>query len=257
MKIYTLLAKKQKRRTGLSRSEEMRFYLANREVLAGIPKFSKFYTLTNYEFDLIRANIVIQALLNKKAFEAEADNWRIYVKDDFFDKKAYYEAISSKIVECPYFLENDIKIFIPVFARAINLLYQQEPEKLIDEPYLSMRKNFHGAIVDPFDTYGADLYNSYFTRLVKISSNGRESAYFHYDTNKIYIINSQGRLDETITLFDKFMKKVSYSHMLERLTPVADAYLNNDKHAFIENLYNSHFISSKMLYLIRRRKATN
>ncbi|MBO4703633.1 MAG: hypothetical protein J5617_02245, partial [Bacilli bacterium] len=105
--------------------------------------------------------------------------------------------------------------------------------------------------VDPFDTYGSELYNSHFSRLVKVKQEDKETAFFHYDTNTIYFVNEQGRLDGTVVLFDRYLRRPSYSHMLERIRPVVDAYFNFDREGFINALYDNGFISSHLLHLIR------
>ena len=73
----------------------------------------------------------------------------------------------------------------------------------------------------------------------------------HYDTNTIYFINEQGRLDASIVLFDRYIRHPNYSHMLERIKPVVDAYFDFDREGVINALYDNGFISSHLLHLIR------
>ena len=114
--------------------------------------------------------------------------------------------------------------------------------------------NFENATVDPFDTYGAELYNSYFTSLIKISTNGRTTTFFHYDTNTLYFVNDQGRLDTKLVLFDKYIKKPVTSHMIERLVPVTEAYYANDKLRMLIALRDNKFISMQMFKILTDRK---
>ena len=81
-----------------------------------------------------------------------------------------------------------------------------------------------------------------------------EIAYFHYDTNTIYIVNSQGRLDLKIVLFDKYIRRPVYNHMLERITPVVEQYFANDRQNFIKSLLDNKFISNKMFHILSNKK---
>ena len=132
--------------------------------------------------------------------------------------------------------------------------YDDNPEKLLSEPYSSLMTTFEDACIDPFDTYGAELYNSYFTSLVKIGAQKHETAYFHYDTFTIYIVNDQGRLDNQIVLFDKYIKRPVHTHMLERITPVVNAYFANDRTGMINALKDNKLISSKMQKILLDQK---
>ena len=120
-------------------------------------------------------------------------------------------------------------------------------------PYTDLLKSFSGLVIDPFDTYGAELYNTHFTRLVKIASHENATAFFHYDTFTIYVINDQGRLDTKIVLFDRYMKKIVTTHMLERIKPVVEAYFENNVEKFIKSLEENGFISSKLLFKITHK----
>ena len=100
-----------------------------------------------------------------------------------------------------------------------------------DPTTILFTENFKDTVIDPFDAYGNELYNSHFSRLVKIRSEDKETAFFHYDTNTIYFVNEQGRLDASIVLFDRYIRHPNYSHMLTRIKPVVDAYFNFDRTA--------------------------
>ena len=168
------------------------------------------------------------------------------------DHSKFVNTIKERMVDEPYYLDDKNKIYIPFFSKSLNQLYVKEPEKLLEVPYVDLKDNFVDNVIDPFDLYGAELYNSLYTRLMKILSNGKEVAYFHYDTNTIYIINNQGRMDAKLVLFDKYIKNPSYNHMLERVKPVCKAYFDNDRSALINALYENGFISNKIIQLINK-----
>ena len=251
-RLLKYIASKAKKRTTFEQSEEFQFFLDNRHFLTRLPKFSAFYEPGDEPFNVIRANVVLYSYINKMTMEAEIINLKSYISGSSKSNRAnfvksYHEIISEQ----PYFQDGKDKIFIPFFTRSLNQIYHDDPEKLLDYPYNGLMDNFKDTVIDPFDTYGSELYNSHFSRLVKVKTEGKETAFFHYDTNTIYFVNDEGRLDTSVVLFDRYIRHPIYSHMLERIKPVVDAYFAFDREAFIRALRDNGFISSHMLHLIR------
>lgn len=256
-RLFKYLDKKQKKRKSFEKTDEYRFFLTYRNMLFKYPKFRFLYEFHN-EFDIFRANVIIQGLINKKLFEDEINSIQNYASlFQEFTEETFKSKLQERTIDQPYLLVENIKIYIPFFAKNINLLYYNEPEKLLAFPYNQLFTSFQNSIVDPFDTYGDALYDSHFARLVKLGTNGKETAYFHYDLNYVYIVNAQGRLDVKIVLFDKYIKKTNTRYMLERLQPVIDAYFANDRKLFIENLHKNQFISHKMVEKINKKSKNN
>ena len=251
--LFNYIARKAKKRTNFEKSEEFRFFLDNRHLLNKIPRFIHFYDMDNDPFDIMRANIILQAYLNKNKMEQEVHNLSTYINPNKKNHAHFLKSFHEIISEQPYFLDGKDKIFIPFFTRSLNQIYIDDPEKLFTYPYDGLMENFKDTVIDPFDTYGSELYNSHFSRLVKIKQEGKETAFFHYDTNTIYFINEQGRLDTSVVLFDRYIRHPSYSHMLERIRPVVDAYFAFDREAFLNALHDNGFMSSHLLHLIRFR----
>lgn len=256
-KLFDYIASRAKRRKGFEKSEEFRFFLDNRHLLTKIPRFVNFYDVENDPFEIMRANIILQAYLNKAKMEEEIRNLSSYInvnnkKNHAQFLKSFHEIISEQ----PYYQEDKNKIFIPFFTRSLNQIYHDEPEKLLVYPYDGLADNFKDTVIDPFDTYGSELYNSQFSRLVKVKQDGKETAFFHYDANTIYFINEEGRLDASVVLFDRYLRRPNYAHMLERIKPVIDAYFAFDREGFIRALRENGFISSHLLHLIRFRDWT-
>ena len=251
MNLFELLEKKQKYRRPFSSGEEFRYFIERRHLLGAFKRFAHLYDSEENEFDIIRANILLQGLENKKTFEEEIININNHGR---FEHAQFVEALKERTIDKPYYEENDIKIYMPFFSSALNEIYVNEPERLLSLPYSDLMTNFENATVDPFDTYGAELYNSYFTSLIKISTNGRTTTFFHYDTNTLYFVNDQGRLDIKLVLFDKYIKKPVTSHMIERLVPVTEAYYANDKLRMLIALRDNKFISMQMFKILTERK---
>ena len=250
--LLEYIARKAKKRTDFEQSEEYRFFLENRHFLTKIPRFTHFYEEGLEPFSVMRANVILYAYLNKTRMETEANSLKGYINTNNKNNhanfvKSFHEIISAE----PYYQEGQKKIYIPFFTRALNQIYFDEPEKLLTSPYAGLKDKFQDTVIDPFDTYGSEIYNSHFSRLVKVMKVDKETAFFHYDTNTIYFVNEQGRLDATIVLFDRYLRHPNYSHMLERIRPVVSAYFNYQREEMVQALYNNGFLSSRLLHLIR------
>ena len=250
--IFNYIASKAKRRNAFKQSEEYHFFLDYRHHLTKMNRFTYLYDSLDDDFSVMRANIILYSYLNKKSMEAEIDNLKGYINTNNKNNHAnFLKAFHELIADKPYHQDGSNKIYIPFFTRALNQIYYNDPEKLLNPPYVGLLNEFNETIIDPFDTYGSELYNSPFTRLVKIKTDGKETAFFHYDTNTIYFVNEEGRLDARLVLFDRYIRRPNYSHMLERIRPVVDAYFAFDRMGMIRELHNNGFISSHLLHLIR------
>ena len=254
MKIFDYLEKNQKKRTTFAKSEDYKFYSKNRSLLAKLPQFSYLSSGKESDFRIIRANIIIHGLINKQIIEEEVKNLVKYTEShQILTHEDFVETLKERILTNPFLDEKEGRIYIPFFPKSINSLYLNEPEKLNEYPFTDLLRSYTGLIIDPFDTYGNELYNTHFTHLVKVGSHKNVAAFFHYDSCAIYMINDEGRLDGKVVLFDKYMKKVTTNHMLERIRPVVQAYFDNDKKRFVEILAENSLISSKMQFKLNRK----
>ena len=251
--LFTYIARKAKRRKTFESSEEFHFFIEHRHILMHFPQFIHFYDTENDPFQMMRANIILQAFINKMKMEEEAANLDKYLDSSKKNHDNFVKSFHEIISELPYYEEENDKIYIPFFPRSLNQIYLNEPEKLLTSAYSNLQEDFKDTLIDPFDTYGSELFNSHFSRLVKIKTVDKETAFFHYDTNTIYFVNEQGRLDAGIVLFDRYIRHPSYSHMLERIKPVVDAYFAFDRNGLIDALYMNGFISNRLLRRIRFR----
>lgn len=246
MTIYQTLQKYKKRRPLFENSEEFSFFVKNRELLRHVPRFEFLSNTEDDEFNIIRANIIINSYFNKKTIETEISNLSNEYDLNKLEKGRLLNILKERLSNLPYMIYNNSKIYVPIFSLPVNLIYSKDPEKLLTYPYSLLKSDYYESVIDPFDVYGPSLFDSYFTRLVNVCDNGKEVGFFNYDTNTIYIVNCQGRLDVKIVLFDKYIKHPMTNHMLERLRPVVEAYFNNNRQQFVDALYDNNFISLKM-----------
>ena len=253
--LFNTLKKRASKRKSFTKSDEYRFFLDNRYLLEKLVNYRFLYNSEERPFDVVRANIILHGFINKKTIESEITSLNEYIKGGSkINHTQFIKTIRDKIVDLPYYQEGNNKIYIPFFTRSLNEIYVRNPEKLLTSPYDKLMKDFLESFIDPFDTYGFEIYNASFCSMIFVdkNENGKEAAFFNYDTNTIYMINDQGRLDAEIVLFDKYLKHPSYSHMLERIKPVINAYFKASRSEFIEALYKNGLISSKLIAILRK-----
>ena len=255
--IYQILEDYQKPRLSINRSREYNRFLNNRYNLDRIPYYAYLYESETNFFNIMRANIILDSYLNKTILDGYVERINAAVKRN---KPQEVEDIKKEMRErlkdLPYYDDNGRRIYIAFFNRAINDFYINHPERFGEYPYSTLLKSFNSSIVDAFDTYGYHIYNSTFTRLVKImeSENKKECAFIHYDTYTIYFINDQGRLENKMVLFDKFLERPSHNHLIERAYKVIDAYFKFNRTDTINALIENGFMSNKLFAIIRKEQ---
>ena len=250
MDLFATLEKKQKK-TLFERSDEMGYFLDHSAVLLDYPTFSSLRKAQS-SFQIERANIVLRSLFAKEAIEKGVKEAK--TKSNGLDgpqsQAIYEETLKPILAKLPYHLYDGEKIYIPFFSRSLNRIYVSEWGKLISSPYKRFLKNFDSIIIDPFDYYGDDLYESLFTKLVRVKKTDEGSAFYDYDAFAIYFVNKQGRLDCKCCLFDRYLKEQNRNHMMERVAPVVDAYYKGDCESFKRLLVENKLISSRLIYKI-------
>ncbi len=242
MDLFETLQKKQ-RRTKFESSDEMAFFLDYNGLLSDYESFA-FFRKAQKPFDVIRANIILRAILNKNAIE------QAYGKAKAKGKEAIHEAVSEVLEKLPYVESKGEKIYIPILSRSLNHIYVNETEKLGVAPYRSLVRNDSASAVDPFDYYGPELFNSFFTKMILVKKNKESMAFYDYDSASIYFLNWEGRLDVCCALFDRYLAHPSTNHMLERLTPAVNAYYAENRDGFLKALVDNKLISSRLIYKI-------
>lgn len=235
----------QRNKEFLLKSNEYKFYIENKSILSSNKYFEKYDEISN-DFDVIKANIIIRALLNKNYFDLILTEEK---NKNYIDQEYAKEVLKERLIELPYIKYNNLNIYIPFFNRQTNEIYSNEFEKMNDLPYSDISINYDEFIIDPFETYSFDLFDSTFSELVKIEEDNSSAAFFHYELNCIFIINKQGSLDCEIHLFDKHIDHPQFGEILERIIPLIHAYYSNNMMDFVYLLLKNNFIS----YLVFRK----
>lgn len=241
MDLFDTLSKKQRRNKFLS-SEEMTFFLNYNGFLSDYKPFERLRKAEE-PFDVIRANVIIRSILNKKAIEEAFAKAKRKEEDP-------EEAVFLALANLPYFKDGEDKIYLPIFSKSLNKIYVEHPSKLALQPYNTLINNVWASSIDPFDYYGPSLFDSYFTKLIAIKKHKETIAYLDYDSSSIFFVNWQGRLDARVALFDKYLDKPSANHLLERVLPAVNCYFNEDREGFLKALVDNKLISSRLIYKI-------
>jgi len=242
---------KYRNKRAINKCNEVKFFNRYKDILKDNDSFMS-YAEPFQVFDIIRGNIIIRSLLNKNTLDKIIDDE--YSNKKFNLNEEINEIIREKSLELPFIRSKGFKIFIPFFNISTNLVYSKEYEKFYLEPYKDLKKKFAPFIINPFETYQLDVFDSLFTNLVKVSSDRSSVAFYHYDLKIIFIINDQGYLDSTITLFDKYLKNPNFEHIIERVKPIINAYYDADLKTFVYQLYENKLISYKVFRKLCKEK---
>lgn len=243
--LFSILEKARNKKNYRS-SDEIIFFNKFKGMLKMHPYFSRYLECEN-DFDIIKANIIIKAIINKEELDKIIND--AYLKHANKDVSEVKEIIKEKISDLPYIDYDNFKVYIPFFNKATNFVYSVDNEKMKQYPYIDLNRKFDPFIVEAFSTYETDVFSSLFTQLVRVEETRTSIAYYHYDFNAIFMINKQGSLDNIIYLFDKHLKNPHKYNIIERVKPLVRAYYNNDLLEFVNLLYKNGFVS---YYIFRK-----
>ena len=253
MNLFQTLERKQKH-TPFNAGAENRFFVSHFGMLSTSPEF-KSLARAQKPFEIFRANIVLRSLINKKEIEETFLNAvRLFKRGGELSKAArvaVIKAVDEAKEGMPYMELGKQKIYIPILGRSLNAVYDTDIFRLEEKLFRIVKgAGLEALAVDPFDTYGYKVFDSYFTNLIMVKEVGNCAAFFDYDSLSIYFINYQGRLDTKIALFDRQIGKRDTNHMMERVQPVVDAYFRDDREGLMKVLVEKKLISSRLMYKI-------
>ena len=255
MDLFATLEKKQ-RFTYFNSGRENRFFLSHSALLNSLPSMRRFSRMTK-PFDVIRANIVIRSVINKKKIDETyiftARNFRREGELRHDGEIAIRKAVTEVQKDLPYLLlESGERIFVPILPKSLNTVYDTALIRFEDKPYKEVQGNdYDMLIIDPFDAYGIEILDSPFTNLICLRKVEGKGAFFDYDSLSIYFVDDQGRLENACCLFDRALPNRNTNHMLDRITPVVDAYYRDDREAMYKALVNNQLVSSRLIDKIK------
>jgi hypothetical protein len=244
-----------KRKINYSQTEDFRFFIENASKYAIVLGHYHITPAERSPFKVIQGNIIIRAMINKEIIDdvvskesqdaIKADNTPEYLK------KKMWSALEEQ--GAPYFNMDKARIYIPVYSMPLNIIYNDHCDKLLEYPYDQLATKPLTSCIDLFDAYGYKVYESAFTTLVLIKEDKTSAAFYSNDFSIIYIINNQGRLDQEIPIYDKYLKHPEMHHALNKINAAVEAYYSNDYQAFVFSLYNNGLISKKVFKRLKKR----
>jgi hypothetical protein len=128
---------------------------------------------------------------------------------------------------------------------------------LLKPPYSLLKTDFERELIDPFDAYGAGLFDSLYTDLIKVATAPEQNltAFYSLEMETVFVVDEQGRLEEEIRLFDTREIDRRKDHLFNRLKTLMSFYFSSDRDGFIDSLFNLHFISEASYQYILRKEA--
>ena len=197
-------------------------------------KYANTYSLTS----IIDADVVLRSLYNKNIIDAYINDFDTkYIKQDYFRNNVFSKLISFKY--------EGVDIYIPLYDVEVNKLYFNNLASLKNENEIYL-KNTNYNLVNPFETYKNAIYDSNFTRLIKLESeNDTYSFYYHLEFETIFIVNkNNGLIENEIPLYDLYLKKLDKKDLFKRLNYVINVFLKDDEKIFMRELLENNFISN-------------
>lgn len=229
------------------KSEDGQYFLNQKRRLLRYPAFADLF-FSSTIFSMLQAVIILKGLQQKD----QIDNY-LHIQGMVSIQthgRIKHHLIRERFLEDVHFthqfLDDQQKIILPFFNRAMNFIYVQEPDKLFDYPYSRLNEDFSTSIVDAFEHYSWALFSSNFINLIPLHMGDRSAqAFYQPDARVVLIINKQGRMDVTISLFDRGIKRPNLHDIDKRLTPALKAYFQHDRREFILGLQQEGFLSPR------------
>lgn len=249
MSIYEYLSShpsKRKRNT-----PEKKFRMMYSSFLDSAPKFKELLGSKN-ELSLIQENILIRFVQNVNRLIETLDQLQTRFSENQLSNEQVIEELKPVFTEMPYMVHEAHRYYFPFFDSTLNYLIRFEPLRLFTYPYNEYIRHYQKSIIDGFELYNYELYNSYFTKLILLCEDETAAAFYHIDERVIYVINRQGRLDHKICLFDRYMLHGSHSDILTRAKRAMQFYFANDRERFVRSLYQEKLISYYAYRHLRR-----
>ena len=229
------------------KSKDGQYFLNQRRRLLLYPAFTDLFFSTTI-FSMLQAVIILKGLQQKKQID-DYLNIQGMVSMQTHGRIKHHlirERFLQDLEFTYHFLDEQQTIILPFFNRAMNFIYRREPDKLFDYPYSRLNEDFSTSIVDAFEHYSWGLFSSGFVHLIPLHVGDKSAqAFYQPDARVVLVINKQGRLDVTISLFDRGIKRPNLQDISKRLLPALTAYFHHDRLSFIQALVKADFLSSK------------
>jgi len=242
------------------------FFTQHKHHLLKYPSFSHLFS-ANTVFSMVKAVIILRGLIQKDTIENYLTHQaNISIKEHGRIKHHWIreQYLQHSKMTFQFSEASNQTIILPFFNRALNYIYHQEPDKLLDYPYNQLEAEFTASVIDGFEQFNWQLFSSNFTSLINLNQQDRSAkAYFEPYSRTILIINHQGRLDVSISIFDRHLQNPNLNDLNNRIDRALKGYFLVNREQFIKDCEIEGLLSSvyaaKMLKIqnapfIRREK---
>jgi len=215
------------------------------------------YVDSNSLFELIRADVILGMLENRERIFAGIEDFQP-------DKLRRPLVIQSLFRLSPYLLlEDGTKIYLPFYSREINRALLEDPSSFREGKYRPLLDAPDSAYEDPFDTYGARLYDSLFTRLLPLPEVSRDFlAFYHPAFETLFLIDRDGKNARMLPVFDEKQVLPEKENLIARLTVIAKDVAEGDEEGTLDDLRKEGLMSDSLyeevqhrLYKVQRKRA--
>jgi hypothetical protein len=236
------------------KSKDGIFFTQQKHRLLKYPSFSHLFSGTTV-FSMVKAVIILRGLIQKNNIETYLNKQANLSMKEHGRIKHHWireQYLQNSKMTFQFHDETNQTIILPFFNRALNYIYHQEPDKLLDYPYNQLEVDFTASVIDGFEQFNWQLFSSNFTSLITLTQQDRSAkAYFEPYSKTILIVNHQGRLDVSISIFDRQLQKPNLSNLANRIDRALKGYFLVNREQFIKDCETEGLLSpgyaSKML----------
>lgn len=190
-------------------------------------------------FGVIRSNIILHGFATKSIL----DHYISRIDTENLDEEMVAPLLKNRF----YLTFKNQKIFIPTYSPEINEMYIKEPSVFKEYPMKALLNSKTNSLINPFKTYGIDLFSSPFTRLIQLDiREGHSYCFYHPEFQTIFVITDDGYLEQEIPLFDEKLTLPNLDNLFDRLKHLMRAYFSLDRTRFVGDLLNLGLISKDM-----------
>ena len=235
-KLFKFLSVKIPKNNSIALSRDREFYSTNSYYFSNYPSLKHFMIIPD-GLSLFKSIIILKSIMN---FEEMKKRTSIcYLVN--FPQENRREEITKNL---PYMVDSSGK------KRYVLFLSEEMEEKIYANYFEDEvgEGDYGNQFIDPFRIFGNRPFTSFLSPLIVLYKEEFTNtiAFYHIDSESIYVIDDQACLEAFIPLFDKFSPEVSKTHIIAKLIELMKAYFNNDKDTFISLLGKDHLISTSL-----------
>ncbi len=254
--MFLKLLNQNHKRINLQTTSEFKFLKEHFELLH-IYKISYKYATP---LELINSNIVLRGLLNK----IQVEKGLLEFESAHFDTLSFMTYVEKRKMinfdihqytdDMPQFVdrESNQTIIIPFFEPFINQRYIDDISIFTLKQHSSYFYSFNQHMLDPYKTYGYQVYKSPFTKLEMLYENSHMILFYYDDFKCIYAFKKDKlKLTRTIHIIDQYSTKTDID--IDDIKEAARLYADFKFKELLELLHDKEYVSDKTYKYIYKK----